>query len=125
MPTSSIFTKIINREIPSNIVYEDEHFIVIHDIKPIAPVHVLVITKQPYKTLEAVDINDITIHAGLLQTARKVAKELGIVDNYKIMMNIGEKVQLIHHIHLHLIGGWDTKKSTQELDAETAKALAE
>ncbi len=120
-----IFCKIINHEIPSKIEYEDEHFIVIHDIKPMAPVHVLIITKKPYETLESVSLDDHELHAGLLLTARKVAKQLGISDNYKIMMNIGKKVQLIHHVHMHLIGGWDKTKSTEELDNDTAKALAE
>lgn len=125
MTETSIFTKIINGEIPSKIIYEDDLFIVIHDIKPIAPIHVLIITKQQYESLEHVDVENTAIHAGLLITARKVAKELGIADNYKLMMNVGRKVQFVHHIHLHLLGGWDKDKSTEELDDETVAVLDE
>ena len=125
MNEPSIFSKIIAREIPSNIVFEDDQFIVIHDIHPIAPVHVLIITKEPYESLEHIDISNTEIHANLLLTARKMAKQLGIADNYKIMMNVGKKVQFVHHIHLHLLGGWDKNKSTEELDKETVQTLEE
>lgn len=120
-----IFCKIVSHELPSTIIYEDKNFIVIKDIKPIAPVHVLVITKKPYTSLEEVELTDSTMHAELLQTARKAAQQLGIADNYKLMMNVGKKVQFVHHIHLHLIGGWDKHKSTEELDQETVAALRE
>ncbi len=103
---TSIFTKIINRELPSTIRYEDDQFIVINDIKPKAPIHVLIIPKIPYQTLEEVDANDTEFHAKLILLARKMAADLGIKDNYRLVMNIGNQVQLVHHIHLHLLGGW-------------------
>jgi histidine triad (HIT) family protein len=102
----SIFTKIINREIPSAIQYEDDNFIAINDIQPKAPVHVLIIPKHPYITLEDLSLSDEQLHAGLLITARKVAKKLGIEQNYKLFMNVGKDVQEVQHVHLHLTGGW-------------------
>lgn len=106
MSEASIFTKIIKRELPATIQYEDDEFIAINDIHPAAPVHVLVIPKKPYETLEAVDPGDAHFHARLLQVARLVAKKMGIEKNYKLNMNVGKQVQLVHHVHLHVLGGW-------------------
>jgi histidine triad (HIT) family protein len=103
----SIFTKIINREIPSTIVYEDDEFISFKDINPHAPVHVLVVPKKPYETLEKVSLEDSNFHAKLLQTVRKIAQQLGIANNYKIAMNVGDGVQQVMHVHVHLMGGWE------------------
>ncbi len=105
----SIFSKIIKGEIPSAVRFEDENFIVINDIYPKAPVHVLIIPKHPYESLEAVDFDNDDFYASLLKTARKVAKDLGISDNYKLFMNVGKNVQDVHHLHLHLMGGFDQK----------------
>ena len=115
MPEQTIFTKIINREIPAKIVYEDELFIAFHDIQPSAPVHVLLVTKEAYPSLEAVDESDTELHGKILQTARKVAKQLGIQANYKLMMNVGSEVQQVHHIHLHILGGWKLHSEPKEL----------
>ncbi|PWU23865.1 histidine triad nucleotide-binding protein [Candidatus Cerribacteria bacterium 'Amazon FNV 2010 28 9'] len=113
MPNDSIFTKIINRELPSTIQYEDDEFIAINDIHPSAPVHVLVIPKKPYETLEQVDMSDEHFHAKLLLIARKVAQKMGIADNYKLVMNVGKGVQLVHHIHMHVMGGWKNVEDGQ------------
>lgn len=119
----SIFTKIIRREIPATIHYEDDDFIAIDDINPMAPYHILIIPKKPYVTLEDVPTNDDQFHAQILLLARKVAAQLGIADNYKIFMNVGRRVQAVHHVHMHLLGGWDASKSTEQLDADTKKAI--
>ena len=105
----TIFSKIIRREIPSSIRFEDEDFIVINDIYPKAPVHVLIIPKKAYESLEAVDLNDDVFYAKLLKKARQIAKELEISDNYKLFMNVGEMIQGVQHLHLHLMGGWKSK----------------
>lgn len=107
MAQASIFTKIINREIPAKIVFEDDEFIAFHDIEPSAPVHVLLVPKQPYITLEEFPESDVALHGRLILAARKVAKELGIADNYQLFMNVGLNVQDIHHVHLHIKGGWE------------------
>lgn len=104
--SESIFTKIINREIPAKIVFEDDDFIAINDIHPKAPIHVLIIPKKAYTTLEEVDLADDHFHSKLLKTARLLAKQLNISDNYKLFMNVGKGVQDVHHLHLHLMGGY-------------------
>lgn len=109
--SDSIFSKIINREIPSNILFEDQEFIVIRDIHPKAPIHVLIIPKKAYQTLEEVAFDDDIFYAKLLKLARQMAKKFNITDNYKLFMNVGNKVQDVPHLHLHLMGGWEQKKS--------------
>lgn len=113
----SVFTKIINRELPATIHFEDDEFIAIANINPVAPVHFLVIPKKPYQTLEEVKLNDTQFHARLLQVARTVAKQLDIQDSYKLFMNVGPQVQAVHHVHLHVTGGWNKEATLQELDA--------
>jgi histidine triad (HIT) family protein len=125
MSDTTIFTKIINREIPAKIEYEDDQFIAIHDINPAAPIHILIIPKEPLQTLEAVDLDDAGFHSQILKIARQVAQKLEISENYKLLMNVGKKVQAVHHIHLHLLGGWPEEKSVEELDAETEKFAKE
>lgn len=104
--TDSIFTKIIKRELPSTIRYEDDEFIAFDDIHPQTPIHVLVVPKVQTETLELIPESDETFHAKILLVGRKVAKIMGISDNYRLAMNIGKQVQAVHHIHLHVMGGW-------------------
>jgi histidine triad (HIT) family protein len=108
--SDSIFTKIINHEIPSTILFEDDDFIAIKDIYPKAPVHVLIIPKKAYESLEAVELEDDAFYAKLLKTTRLVAKNLGISENYKLFMNVGKEMQDVPHLHLHLMGGFDKEK---------------
>lgn len=111
-----IFCKIINKEIPAKIRYEDEDYIAFDDINPVAPIHVLIVPKRAVESLESYDINSLEEHANLLRVARKIAKRLNTQDNYKLFMNVGEKVQQVHHLHLHLYGGWDENVSGEELE---------
>ena len=121
--TACLFCQIINGKIPAKVRFEDNEFIVFDDIKPIAPTHVLLITKNHYKSLEDIEISDQKLHAQILITSRKVAKKLGISDNYKIFMNIGDQVQMIHHIHLHIYGGWNKNKTAYQLDKESLELI--
>ena len=107
----TVFEKIRDREIPARIVYEDEEFIAFEDIKPAAKVHVLIVPKVPYPTLEAVAMDD-QMQLRLLQLARKLARQLNIVDNYKLHLNVGDKVQAVPHLHLHLLGGFTQETPT-------------
>jgi len=102
----TIFTKIINRELPATIQYEDDEFIAFNDIHPNAPVHVLVVPKKPYQTLEEVELSDTAFMGRLLQVCRTVAKKMGIADNYRLGMNVGKDLQAVPHIHVHIVGGW-------------------
>ena len=116
MSEPSIFSRIIAGEIPATVRYEDEQFIAINDINPQAPVHVLLIPKHPYPTLENVPTSDTDFHAQLLLTGRKVAEKVGIAANYKLFMNVGKNVQEVYHVHLHILGGWKSGSGHLNLD---------
>jgi histidine triad (HIT) family protein len=105
MSKKTIFECICDREIPGEFVYEDEEVMVIKDIHPAAPVHLLVIPKIAHPTLEDLHPDD-DLPGKLIKVARQVAKAQGIDKNYKLMMNVGRQVQAVPHIHLHLLGGW-------------------
>jgi histidine triad (HIT) family protein len=118
--TKTLFEKIIDREIPAQIRYEDADFIAFDDISPRAPIHVLLVPKKPYATLEEVPESESAFYGQLIQTARKVAQQLGIADNYKLFMNVGQRVQSVAHLHLHIMGGWGKEKTLQDLDRSEA-----
>lgn len=100
---ATLFTKIINREIPADIVYEDEHCVAFRDIAPQAPVHVLIVPRQEIaRVSEAPEEGD---HVYLLNAAREVGKVLGISD-YRLVINNGEAAgQSVPHLHVHLLAG--------------------
>lgn len=101
---SSIFTKIIAREIPSEIVYEQENIIVIKDIQPKAKTHLLIIPKKEIPTINDLDESDRDVIAEMFFVAKKVAKELHINEWYQLHFNVWQKWwQEVMHIHLHLL----------------------
>lgn len=101
----SIFTKIIERKIPAKIAYEDEKYIVIHDIQPAAPVHVLVIPKREIATLNDLSEDDREVVGGMFLVASKVMKQLGYSD-YRTVFNCGKGAQqTVFHLHLHVLAG--------------------
>ena len=101
----SIFTKIINREIPAKIAYEDEQYIAIHDIDPKAPVHLLVIPKREIATLNDLKPGDEQLIGGMFLVARKIMQELGQSD-YRAIINCGAVAgQSVFHLHLHVLAG--------------------
>ena len=104
--SDSIFTKIINGDIPSEFIYEDEHCVAIHDINPQAPVHALVIPRKPITMLVDADDEDQALLGHLMLVARKVAKDLGVAEGFRVVVNNGESVGMtIYHLHLHIMGG--------------------
>lgn len=104
MPEPSIFERIIRREIPAEIVYEDEEFIAIRDIAPKAPLHLLVIPKQPSARLD--EIADEAAVGRLIQTATRVARQF--VPDYRLVVNVGKGGgQEVFHTHVHVLGGWE------------------
>lgn len=109
--TTTIFSQIAAREIPAEFLYEDEDIMVIKDIRPAAPVHVLIIPKKIYHTLEEIPL-DSPLMTNLLVLARKMAHQLGIEKNYRLLMNVGEQIQAVPHVHLHLMGGWQKPSPT-------------
>ena len=108
----TIFSKIISGDISSDKIYEDEYCIVIPDIKPVAPVHVLIIPKKSISTLSSAKNDDQLLLGHLLLVASKVAKKLGVDKGYRIVINNGEDGgQTIFHLHIHLIAGFSQKES--------------
>lgn len=102
-----IFCKIINKEIPSTIVYEDEKIIAFKDINPVAPVHVLVIPKKHITSLIELEDEDKNIIGDIYLVINKIAKELEIAEKgFRVIVNCGEDGgQEVKHLHFHLIGG--------------------
>jgi len=102
----TLFEKIIAREIPANIEYEDDLSIVIHDINPQAPIHLLIIPKKPIPKVSDSAVEDKDLLGHLLLVAKKVAEEKDIVDNFRLVVNNGAKAgQTVFHIHIHLLSG--------------------
>jgi histidine triad (HIT) family protein len=104
--SDTIFGKIISGEIPSEFLYEDEHCIAINDISPQAPVHVLVIPKRGIPRLVDAQADDQALLGHLLLAAGKVAKQLGVDESFRLVINNGEGAgQTVFHLHLHIIAG--------------------
>jgi len=104
--SDTIFSKIISGEIPSEFIYEDEHCVAIHDIHPQAPVHVLVIPRKPIRMLVDADPDDQALLGHLMLVASKVARDLGVGEGFRLVVNNGESVGMtIYHLHLHVMGG--------------------
>lgn len=102
----TIFTKIINREIPADIVYEDDLCLAFRDVSPQAPTHVLLIPKKPVESLDGFDGNDKELAGHLLLTVPKVAESLGLANGYRTVVNTGEEGgQTVFHLHIHILGG--------------------
>lgn len=104
---TTIFHKIIRREIPADIVFEDEHVIAFRDIAPQAPVHVLFVPKQDFATLNDVPVDAPDVIGRLAVAAARYAKEQGFAeDGYRIVMNCNAHGgQTVFQIHLHLLAG--------------------
>lgn len=103
--TDCIFCKIVDKQIPSDIVYEDDKVIAFNDVEPQAPVHILVIPKKHIKSLNELEDKDIVEH--IFTIIPKIAKEQGIKEEgYRVVNNTGKYGgQTVDHIHFHLLGG--------------------
>jgi len=101
---ATLFTKIINREIPGDIVYEDEHVVAFRDILPQAPTHVLIVTREEIGGLAT--LPETGDHLFLLNAARKIAEQEGLGESYRLVINQGPGAgQTVPHLHAHLLGG--------------------
>ncbi len=106
MAEKTIFEKIIDREIPADIVYEDDLCLAFRDINPQAPTHVLLIPKRAIPTLNDFGPADRDLAGHLLATVPLVAKQLGLTGGYRVAINCGpDGGQEVDHVHLHLLGG--------------------
>lgn len=103
---STIFEKIINKELPSDVVYEDKDIICIHDKFPQAPVHILIITKKTIPTINEMEEGDMELLPKVFKKAKELAREFGLEDGYRILTNHGASAgQTVKHLHFHLLGG--------------------
>ncbi|KAL7138194.1 hypothetical protein ABFS83_10G147600 [Erythranthe nasuta] len=104
----TIFDKIINKQIPANIVYEDEHVLAFRDISPQAPTHILIIPKlrNGLTGISKAEEKHFEILGRLLYTAKIVAKQEGLDDGFRLVINDGPSgCQSVYHLHIHLLGG--------------------
>jgi histidine triad (HIT) family protein len=103
---ATIFTKIINKEIPADIVYEDDLSLAFRDISPQAPTHVLVIPKQEIASLDDLQPEDAPLMGHLFDVVRQVASKLNLDTGYRTVINCGQDGgQTVDHIHIHVLGG--------------------
>ena len=103
---STLFEKIINREIPADIVYEDELSLAFKDINPQAPIHILIIPKKPIEKLSDASIEDQALLGHLMLVAGKIAEQLNLDNTFRIIINNGAGAgQSVFHLHLHLMSG--------------------
>jgi len=102
----TLFTKIINKQIPADIVYEDELCLAFKDINPQAPVHVLLVPKKPIDMLASAQAQDQALLGHLLLAAGKIARQLKVDDAFRLVINNGEASgQSVFHVHLHILAG--------------------
>lgn len=104
---ASVFSKIIAREIPASILYEDELVIAFKDINPIAPVHILIVPKREIPTVNDAQPEDELALGRLFTVAARLAAEMGIAEKgYRLMVNCNKDGgQEVFHLHMHLLGG--------------------
>jgi len=102
----TIFQKIIDREIPAKIVYEDERCLAFHDVQPQAPTHVLLIPKKPIESIDCIAEEDANLLGHLWLTIGKLASELQLAGGYRVVINCGDDGgQTVDHLHFHILGG--------------------
>ncbi len=108
MMADNIFLKIVNKEIPAKVVYEDDRCLAFHDVRPVAPVHVLIIPKTVIPTHDEITEADAPLVGHLHVVAVKLAAQLGLADGYRVVINCKEHAgQTVPHLHMHLLGGRD------------------
>jgi histidine triad (HIT) family protein len=105
--SEDLFLKIINREIPADIVYETENVLAFRDVNPQAPVHILIIPKEPIRTMDELNSSHTELMGQLILAATEIARLEGISEEgYRAVMNCKQAGgQMVFHIHLHLLGG--------------------
>lgn len=104
--SDTIFSKIINREIPADIVYEDDQCLAFRDVNPQAPMHILIIPKKPIPKIVDAQIDDQPLLGHLLLKAGEIAKQEGYGDAFRVVVNNGAGAgQTVFHLHIHILGG--------------------
>jgi len=102
----TIFGKIIRKEIPAKIVYEDDLCLAFHDVSPQAPVHVLLIPKKPIDMLQNVEECDAALLGHMMVKVKEIAATLGLGAGFRTVINNGKNgAQSVYHLHIHILGG--------------------
>ncbi|MEK7641112.1 MAG: histidine triad nucleotide-binding protein [Patescibacteria group bacterium] len=110
-----VFCKITKKEIPSEVIYEDDQLLAFKDIHPSAPIHYLVVPKEHIQSIAHLEENHSQIISKVIYAAKAVAAQLGM-KGYKLVFNVGrEGGQVIDHLHLHLLGGWSKKADIEAM----------
>ncbi len=110
-----IFCKIVNKELPSKIEYEDDDVIVFHNINPLAPVHLLIVPKKHIVNISQITEKDEKLMGKMVLVAKKMAEKMGILSAFRTATANGKNAgQSVFHMHLHLTGGWKTKYNRDE-----------
>ena len=103
---STLFSKILEGEIPAEFVYQDDQLVVIKDIYPKAPVHVLMIPRKPIISLDDLNEEDQTLIGYMMMKVPEIASQLGLNEGYRTIINTGKGGgQEIFHLHIHILGG--------------------
>jgi len=111
--SKTIFTRIIDGEIPAEILYQDEHCVCIRDIHPQAPTHVLLIPRKPIPKLAEASAEDKALLGHLMLKVGDIARELGVEDAFRVCINNGEAAgQTVFHLHLHILAGKTFKENS-------------
>uniref|UniRef100_A0A671YB23 Histidine triad nucleotide binding protein 1 n=1 Tax=Sparus aurata TaxID=8175 RepID=A0A671YB23_SPAAU len=102
----TIFGKIIRKEIPATLIHEDDLCVAFNDVSPQAPIHILVVPKKPIAQLSLAEEGDAALLGHLMLVAKKCAKDAGLSEGYRIVVNDGKHGgQSVYHIHIHVLGG--------------------
>lgn len=102
----TIFRKIIAKQIPADVIYEDEHCLAFRDVRPQAPVHVLLIPKREIESANQITASDAELMGHLWTIVPKLAKQLDLTNGYRVVVNCGpDGGQSVDHIHFHILGG--------------------
>ena len=105
-----VFCKIVNKELPANILYEDDNLVAFKDIKPSAPIHYLIVSKEHIESIAHLEKEHRVVVGELVYAAKNLGERAGL-KGYKLVFNVGrDGGQIIDHLHLHLLGGWNNKE---------------
>jgi len=113
--TNCLFCKIAKKEVPADIIFENDSVTAFKDIRPSAPIHILIVPKEHIQSIAHLEGNHRDILAALIYTAKDLAEKQGL-KGYKLVFNVGQEGgQVIDHLHLHLLGGWSKKSDIEAM----------
>ncbi len=105
-----IFCQIVSHQLPAEIAYEDSDLMVFKDINPSAPIHLLIVPKRHFDSLNALEEKDSGIMAKMIMMGKKMAEQQNTQNGYRLSINTGREAgQVIFHMHMHLMGGWGSR----------------